>query len=149
MGHVIIENRSGLVVAASVTHATGTAEREAAAAMVEEMGAAQPITLGADKAYDTADFVAEMRRQDVTPHVTQNDKRRRSAIDRRTTRHAGYAVSQRVRKRIEEVFGWVKGPGGQRKTRFRGSARVALAFTFAAAAYNLIRLPKLLGAAAA
>ncbi len=85
----------------------------------------------------------------MTPHVTQNDKGRRSAIDRRTTRHAGYKVSQRVRKRIEEVFGWVKGPGGQRKTRFRGMARVALAFTFAAAAYNLIRVPKLLLSAAA
>jgi len=149
MGHVIMENRSGLVITASVTHATGTAEREAAAAMVDEMDDAHRITLGADKAYDTVDFVAEMRRLGVTPHVTQNDKGRRSAIDRRTTRHAGYKISQRVRKRIEEVFGWVKGPGGQRKTHFRGTARVALAFTFAAAAYNLIRLPKLLRPVAA
>jgi IS5 family transposase len=148
MGHVMMENRSGLVVAATTTLATGTAEREAAEAMVGERSDGHRITLGADKAYDTADFVAEMRRQGVTPHVTQNNKRRRSAIDSRTTRHPGYTLSQRVRKRIEEVFGWMKMVGGQRKTRYRGTAKVGWMFTLSAAAYNLIRLPKLLAAAA-
>src|SRR5664279_5347452 len=137
------ENRYGLVVASATTLATGTAERETAEAMVGEMPAEGRITLGADKAYHTADFVAEMRRQGVTPHIAQNNKRRRSAIDGRTTRHAGYRVSQRVRKRIEEVFGWMKTVGGQRKTRYRGTAKVSWMFTLSAAAYNLIRLPKL------
>ena len=148
MGHVVMENRNGLVVAATSTFATGTAEREAAEATVGKMPADGCITLGADKAYDTADFVAEMRRQGVTPHVTQNNKRRRSAIDGRTTRHAGYQASQRMRKRIEEVFGWMKTVGGQRKTRYRGSAKVGWMFTLSAAAYNLIRLPNLLRVAA-
>ena len=148
MGHAVMENRHGLVVDAAVTLATGTAEREAAAAMAGEMTGGHRITLGAGKAYDTAAFVAEMRRLGVTPHVARNGKGRRSAIDGRTTRHAGYGVSPRVRKRIEEVFGWMKTVGGQRKTRFRGTARVGMAFTFAAAAYNLIRMPKLLSAAA-
>jgi transposase/IS5 family transposase len=148
MGHVVMENRSGLVVAASTTPATGTAEREAAEAMIGDLDSSHRITLAADKAYDAADFVAEMRRLGVTPHVTQNDKGRRSAIDGRTTRHAGYAVSQRVRKRIEEVFGWMKTVGGQRKTRYRGTARVGWMFTLSAAAYNLVRMPKLLGVAA-
>ena len=115
--------------------------------MIEEISDGHRITLGTDKAYDTADFVAEMRRQGVTPHVTQNNKRRRSAIDGRTTRHAGYKVSQRVRKRIEEVFGWMKTVGGQRKTRYRGTAKVGWMFTLSAAAYNLIRMPKLLAVA--
>ena len=148
LGHVIMENRSGLVVAASLTPATGTAEREAAVAMVEALGGGQRITLGADKAYDTADFVAEMRRLRVTPHMAQNDTNRRSAIDGRTTRHPGYAVSLRKRKRIEEVFGWMKTAAGMRKTRHRGTARVGWMFTLTAAAYNLVRMPKLLGAAA-
>ena len=148
MGHVVMENRNGLVVAAEATLATGTAEREAAAAMVGELPAGGRITLGADKAYDTADFVAGMRQMEVTAHVAQNDKRRRSAIDARTTRHAGYKVSLRVRKRIEEVFGWMKTVGGQRKTRYRGTARMGWMFTLAAAAYNLIRMPKLLAAEA-
>ena len=148
MGHVVMENRSGLVVDATTTTATGTAEREAAEAMVGELPAGGRITLGADKAYDTADFVAGMRQLDVTPHVAQNDKRRRSAIDGRTTRHAGYEVSLRVRKRIEEVFGWMKTVGGQRKTRYRGTGRVGWMFTLSAAAYNLIRMPRLLAAAA-
>jgi len=148
MGHVVMENRSGLVVVATTTLATGTAEREAAEAMIDELSGSHRITLGADKAYDTVDFVAEMRRQGVTPHVTQNNKRRRSAIDGRTTHHAGYKVSQRVRKRIEEVFGWMKTVGGQRKTRYRGTAKVGWMFTLSAAAYNLIRMPKLLAAAA-
>jgi transposase len=148
MGHVVMENRGGLVVAASTTPATGTAEREAAEAMVGELEGSHRITLGADKAYDTADFVAEMRRIGVTPHVAQNDKGRRSAVDGRTTRHGGYQVSIRHRKRIEEVFGWMKTVGGQRKTRYRGTARVGWMFTLSAAAYDLIRLPKLLSAAA-
>jgi transposase len=148
MGHVVMENRAGLVMAASTTHATGTAEREAAAAMVGELNGSRRITLGADKAYDTADFVAEMRRFGVTPHVAQNDNGRRSAIDGRTTRHDGYKASLRHRKRIEEVFGWIKTAGGQRKTRYRGTARVGWMFTLTAAAYNLIRMPKLLNAAA-
>jgi len=148
MGHVVMENRNGLVVETSTTLATGTAEREAASEMMEELSDGHRITVGADKAYDTADFVAEMRRQGVTPHVAQNNKNRRSAIDGRTTRHPGYKVSQRIRKRIEEVFGWMKTVGGQRKTRLRGTARVGWMFTLGAAAYNLVRLPKLLAAAA-
>ena len=148
MGHVVMENRNGLVVAAQMTPATGTAEREAAVAMVEDLANGQRITLGADKAYDTADFVAEMRRLGVTPHVSQNTNGRRSAIDRRTTRHPGYAISVRVRKRIEEVFGWIKTTGGLRKTRHRGTALVGWMFTLAAAAYNVVRIPKLLAAAA-
>lgn len=147
MGHVVMENRSGLVIAASTTRATGTAEREAAEAMVGDLDGSRRITLGADKAYDTADFVAEMRRIGVTPHVAQNDNGRRSAIDGRTTRHGGYKVSLRHRKRIEEVFGWMKTAGGLRKTRYRGTGRVGWMFTLSAAAYNLIRLPKLLNAA--
>ena len=106
------------------------------------------ITVGADKAYDTSDFVAEMRRLGVTPHVSQNIKGRRSAIDGRTTRHPGYAVSGRVRKRIEEILGWMKSAAGFRKTRHRGTDRVGWMFTLNAAAYNLVRLPKLLGATA-
>ena len=145
MGHVVMENRNGLVVAAAMTPATGTAEREAAVAMIEQPADGKHITLGADKAYDTADFVAEMRRLGVTPHVSQNDKGRRSAIDGRTTRHPGYAVSLRVRKRIEEVFGWIKTVGGLRKTRHRGTALVGWMFTLAAAAYNVVPDPQAAG----
>ena len=148
LGHVVRENSSGLVVDANTTLATGTAERNAAAEMLEELSGGLRITVGAERAYDTADFAAEMRRQGVTPHVAPNDKNRRSAIDGRTTRHPGYATSQRIRKRIEEVFGWMKTVGGQRKTRLRGTARVGWMFSLAAAAYNLIRLPKLLAGAA-
>jgi transposase len=144
MGNALMENRNGLVVDATLTTATGTAEREAATAMVEDLPAGGRITLGGDKAYDTQDFVAEMRRLGVTPHVSQNTKGRRSAIDGRTTRHVGYAVSVRVRKRIEEVFGWIKTVGSLRKTRHRGTARVGWMFTFVAAAYNLVRIPKIL-----
>ena len=104
-----------------------------------------PITLGGDKGFDARDFVMELREMNVTPHVAQNTSRR-SAIDRRTTRHPGYDISQRVRKRIEEGFGWMKTIGGQRKTRFRGAERVGWSFAFAAAAYNLVRLPKLMAA---
>jgi hypothetical protein len=148
MGHVAIENRHCLVVDALTTLATGTAEREAGVEMVGAIPGRHRITIGCDKAYDTQDFVADMRSLGATPHVTQNDKGRRSAIDGRTTRHAGYQVSLLVRKRIEAVFGWMKTIGGQRKTRFRGTPRVSWMFTLAAAAYDLIRLPKLLGAAA-
>src|ERR1700689_956313 len=148
MGHVVMENRNGLVVATELTPATGTAEREAAMAMIEDLAGNQRITLAADKAYDTADFVAEMRRLRGTPHVTQNTKGRRSAIDGRTPRHAGYTVSLRVRKRIEEVFGWIKTTGGLGKTRLSGTALVGWMFTLTAAAYNLVRLPKLLAVAA-
>jgi transposase len=148
MGHALMENRNGLVVDACLTEANGQAERIAALHMIEPR-ADRPtaITLGADKAYDTRDFVNELRSMNATPHVAQNTNGRASAIDGRTTRHAGYAVSQRIRKRIEEAFGWVKTVAGQARTKFRGRERVAWAFAFAAAAYNLARLPKLLAAA--
>jgi len=144
MGHVLMENRNGLVVDARLTRATGTAEREAALAMIDERPGTHRITLGADKAYDVAAFVASLRDRVVSPHVTQNTKGRRSAIDGRTTRHPGYAVSLRIRKRIEEVFGWVKTSAGLSKTRHRGLDRVGWSFTLTVAAYNLVRLPKLL-----
>jgi len=146
MGHLLMENRSGLVVAAKLTPATGRAEREAAIAMVEAVPGRHRITLGADKGYDAGDFVADLRALNVTPHVAQNTNGRRSRIDGRTTRHPGYGASQKARKRIEEAFGWVKAVAGQRKTKFRGGDRVGWAFTLAIAAYNLIRLPKLLTA---
>ena len=145
MGHGLMENRHGLLVDACLTTADGHGERNAALHMIEAL-ADRPtkISLGADKGYDSEVFVNELRSLNVTPHVAQNDNGRRSAIDGRTTRHAGYAVSQRIRKRIEEAFGWIKTIGGGRKTRFRGIERVGWAFTFAACAYNLVRLPKLL-----
>jgi transposase len=145
LGHALMENRSGLVVGACLTPADGHAERIAALALIEPYAdRPRPITLGADKGFDVEDFVNELRAMNVTPHVAQTTSRRRSAIDGRTTRHAGYAISQRIRKRIEEAFGWIKTVAGHEKTRFRGVSRVGLAFTFAAAAYNLVRLPKLL-----
>jgi transposase len=147
MGHVLMENRNGLVVDAMLTHATGTAEREAALAMLARMAGRHRITLGADKAYDTTGFIAALRGIKVTPHVAQNNNGRRSAIDGRTTRHAGYTLSVRIRKKIEEIFGWAKTSGGLRKTRHRGQARVGWNFTLTAAAYNLVRLPKLLAGA--
>jgi transposase len=147
MGHVLMENRHGLVVAAELTRAAGFAERRAAVELVAARAGAGPITVGADRAYDAADFVRELRELGATPHVAQNTAGRRSAIDGRTTRHAGYRQSQRARHRIEEVFAWVKTIAGQSKTKFRGLDRVRWYFTLAAAAYNLIRLPKLLGAA--
>jgi transposase len=145
MGHALMENRHGLLVDACLTLADGHAERIAALHMIEPR-AERPraITLGADKAYDAEDFINELRAMRVTPHVAQNTNGRRSAIDGRTTRHGGYLVSQRVRKRIEEAFGWIKLVAGHEQTRFRGRDRVGWAFTFAAAAYNLVRLPKLL-----
>jgi len=150
IGHVLMENRNGLVVDAELTRASGHAERFAALEMVKgvtgEDGTTRPVTVGGDKGFDTADFVIELRELGAVPHVAQNTNGRRSAIDGRTTRHTGYAVSQCIRKRIEEVFGWAKTVAGQRKTRFRGLPRVRWSFTFAMAAYNLIRLPKLLRA---
>jgi transposase len=145
IGHGLMENRHGLLVDACLTLADGHAERVAALHMIEpHADRPQAITLGADKAYDAEDFVNELRSMRVTPHVAQNTSCRSSAIDGRTTRHGGYAVSQRVRKRIEEAFGWIKTVARQEKTRFRGRDRVGWAFTFTAAAYNLVRLPKLM-----
>jgi len=148
IGHGLMENRHGLLVDACLTLADGHAERAAALHMIEPR-ADRPtaITLGADKAYDAEDFVNELRSMNVTPHVAQNTSGRSSTIDGRTTRHGGYAVSQRIRKRIEEAFGWIKTIAGQEKSRFRGRDRVGWAFTFAAAAYNLVRLPKLIAEA--
>jgi transposase len=146
MGHLLMENRNGLIVDALVTQATGTAERDAAEAMLSRQRGRHRATLGADKAYDVAGFVSGLRALNVTPHVAQNTTGRRSAIDARTTRHPGYATSQRIRKRIEESFGWIKTVGGLRKTRHRGTARVGWMFTLTAAACNLVRLPKLLQA---
>jgi len=149
MGHGLMENRNGLVVEACLTEADGHAERVAALHMIEPFAdRPRAITLGADKGYDAEDFVNELRSMRVTPHLAQNTSGRRSAIDGRTTRHPGYAVSLRIRKRIEEAFGWIKTIGGQRKTRFRGRDRVGWAFIFSAAAYNLVRLPRLLAASA-
>jgi transposase len=147
MGHVLMENRHGLVVDAALTLATGTAERDAAAAMLTTIPTRRRATLGADKAYDTRDFVARCRALTVTPHVAQNTSRRRSAIDARTTRHAGYALSQRLRKRGEEIFGWMKMIGLMRKTRHRGQARVGWQFLFTAAVYDLMRMRRLVAAA--
>jgi transposase len=151
MGHALAENRHGLVVGVTLTQATGTAEREAAKAMIEahDPGSERRLTLGADKAYDTAEFVADLRGMCVTPHVAQNNKGRRSAIDGRTTRHEGYAVSQKKRKLIEEAFGWAKTIGGLARPMRVGKARVGYAFTFIMAAYDLIRLPRLFAEAAA
>jgi transposase len=141
MGHALVENRNGLVVNTRVTQATGTAEREAALVMAGEIGG--PATIGGDKNFDTKDFVHGCRVLDVTPHVAQNDTNRSSAIDGRTTRHPGYSVSQKKRKRIEEVFGWMKTVGLMRKTRHRGTDLVGWMFQFGAAAYNLVRMRNL------
>ena len=149
IGHALMENRNGLVVDACLTQADGHSERTAALHMIEPRAdRPRPITLGADKGYDAEDFVNELRSMNATPHVAQNTNGRASAIDGRTTRHAGYAASQRIRKRIEEAFGWIKTVAGQARTKFRGRERVGWAFAFAAAAYNLARLPKLLGTSA-
>lgn len=140
----LIENKNGLLVSLSLEQATGTAEREAALAMLYWRGGRQRITLGGDKGYDTKDFVAGCRQLNVTPHVAQNiGKHRGSAIDVRTTSPPGYAVSQRKRKLIEEVWGWMKVVGGFRKSRFVGQARTAMAAFLVGAAYNLIRIAKL------
>ena len=146
MGHLLMENRNGLIVDAELTQATGWAERAAAEAMIEDAAPAGRVTLAADKGYDTAGHVAWLRKMGVTPHVAQNTNGRRSAIDGRTTRHRGYAISQRIRKRIEEPFGWIKLAAGFRQTKHRGRDRVGWMFSLKAAACNLIRLPKLLEA---
>jgi transposase len=143
MGHVLMENRHGLIVSPRLTTATGTAEREAAEDLVGNLRGRHRITVGADKAYDTQDFVQSLRTLKASPHVAQNCKGRESAIDGRTTRHPGYAVSQRLRKRVEEIFGWIKTVGNLRKTRHRGQERVGWMFTFTAAAYNLVRIRNL------
>ena len=144
-GHVLMENRNGLAVNGCVTQATGRAEPQAAMAMVEAIPGWHRITLGADKGYDSKEFVAELRDHQVTPHVACKAT---TIIDERTIRHPGYLISQQKRKRIEEIFGWLKTVAGLRKTRHRGAARVGWMFRFALAVYNLIRMRNLLSAAA-
>jgi len=149
LGHVLMENRNGLVVDAELTKATGTAEREAAQTLVKRANKRHKgkTTVGGDKAYDTHGFVEQMRTLGVTPHVAQNNTNRSSAIDERTTRHPGYGISQRKRKLVEEVFGWLKTIGLQRKTHHRGVRRSGWMFTFAAAVYNLVRIKNLVAGA--
>jgi transposase len=143
-GNLLVENRNGLIVNTEVFEANGTAERDAALVMLAQIPGTKQVTVGGDKAYDTADFVAECRNLKVTPHVAQNLERSGgSAIDARTTQHVGYAISQRKRKRIEECFGWLKTIALLRKVRHRGLFKVEWNFTFAAAAYNLIRIRNL------
>jgi len=150
MGHVLMENRNGLAVDAALTRATGTAEREAALAMIDRRNRRRRITLGADKAYDAATFVEALRQRRVTPHIAVNGAVsklgtiRKTAMNPRTTCRPGYRISQVCRKRIEEVFGWIKAQAGLAKVKLRGRAKAEAVFTFAVAAYNLIRIPKLL-----
>ena len=151
IGHALMENRHGLAVGGGISQATGTAERQTALDLIDSRcRRRRRITLGADKAYDVAQFVHDLRGRSVTPHITidghlsKTGKPRKTAVDGRTTRHAGYDISQRCRKRIEEVFGWIKSSAGLAKVKLRGRDRVNDAFTLALAAYNLIRLPKLL-----
>jgi hypothetical protein len=155
MGHLLMENRNALAVDAALTHATGTAEREAALAMLDRRNRSGRITLGADKAYDVTAFVEDLRERKVTPHIAVNGSVskhgvvRKTAVDGRTIRHAGYAISQILRKRIEEAFGWIKAQAGFDQVKVRGLAKADVVFTFAVAAYNLIRIPKLLAQTAA
>jgi len=150
MGHVLMENRNGLAVDAMLTHATGRAEREAALTILDRRKPGRRITLGADKAYDVTAFVEDLRSRQVTPHIAINGRVskhgvvRKTGVDGRTTRHPGYRVSQICRKRIEEVFGWIKAQAGLAKVKVRGCAKAEAVFTFAVVAYNLIRIPKLL-----
>ena len=154
IGHTLMENRHGLAVDGSLTLATGTAEREAALQMLDRRKGRRRITLGADKAYDVRQFIKALRSRRVTPHVaidghlSKTGKPRSTAVDGRTKRHSGYEVSQRCRKRIEEVFGWIKASAGLAKVKLRGRRKIEAAFTLGLAAYNLIRLPKLLAAPA-
>jgi len=143
--HALMENRNGLLVDLRIGEANGRAEREIALQMIDgALSRRRRVTLGADKGYDTRDFVEGCRERNVVPHVAQNAHAyRRSAIDSRTTRHAGYAISQRIRKRVEEIFGWAKTIANFRRTRFRGKARTQLAAFFVGAAYNLLRIAKL------
>jgi transposase len=149
--HALMENRNGLLVELQIAPATGTAERDAAIEMMDDyLPGGDRITLAGDKGYDTRDFIEKCRERNVTPHVAQNaGPRRRSAIDGRTTRHAGYAISQVFRKRVEEIFGWLKTVANFRKTRFKGIERTQLASYLVGAAYNLMRMAKLLAAAPA
>jgi transposase len=151
MGHALMENRNGLLVDFQLSQATGTAERAAVPTLIDQARERgfRLETLGADKGYDTQACAADLRQRQVTPHVTQNTSGRRSAIDRRTTRHAGYAISQCIRKRVEEIFGWMKTVGGFRRTRYRGLERTRLAGYLVAAAYNLVRMVKLMAVATA
>lgn len=142
-GHVLMENRNGMAVNGCVTQAEGRAEPQAALAMVEEIPGEHRVTLGADKGYDSKEFVRELRDHQVTPHIACKQT---SIIDARTTRHPGYVISQHKRKRVEEIFGWIKTVAGLRKTRHRGVARVGWMFTFALAAYNLVRMRNLAAA---
>jgi transposase len=144
MGHVLMENRNGLLVQTFLTEATGRAEREAAMLMVEAIPSGKRVTLGGDKNYDTRELVRELRRMNITPHVAQNHTNRCSAIDERTTRHTGYEISQRKRKRVEQTFGWMKMVGMLRKVKLRGIEKVGWLFTFTGAAYNLCRLRNLM-----
>ena len=148
LGHVLMENRHGLVVNTRLTPATGTAEREAAIALLDRRPTTRRITLGGDKNDDTHQFVQDLRAVQVTPHVAQHTTHRASAIDGRTTRHPGYTVSQQKRKRVEELFGWLKTVGLLRKVKLRGVPRVGWLFTFAATVYNLVRMRNLVEAAA-
>jgi len=143
LGHVLTENRHGLVVDVELTQATGRGEREAALGMLDRRCPRGRATLGADRGYDSRDFIAACRERSVTPHVAQHQARRRSAVDGRVTRHAGYAQSQRRRKVVEEVFGWMKTVGGLRKLRYAGRSRNRLCLQLTAAAYNLLRIAKL------
>jgi IS5 family transposase len=146
MAHALMENRNGLLADFQVTPATGRAEREAAPDLVDNawQRGFRPRTLGGDKGYDTEECVSALRARDVTPHIARNTTNRRSAIDGRTTRHPGFALSQKARKRVEEVFGWMKTVGGFRRTRYRGVDRTGLAGYLVAAAYNLVRMSRLL-----
>ncbi len=146
-GSVLMENRHGIVVDAELRPATGTVEWDAALTMVERHPSTKRISLGADKHYDTKAFVAALRKMMVTPHVAQNTTNRKSAIDGRTTSHPNYRISQKVRKRVEEIFGWMKTVGVFRKTRYIGTEKVGWHFTLTAAAYNLVRMRKLLSTA--
>jgi transposase len=149
LGHTLVENRSGLIVGTYLTQADGYAERDAALLMIEKKRRQtnKPMTLGADKAYDTQDFVAALREFHVTPHVAQNDRNRKSAIDQRTTRHKSYQISQAKRYWVEKPFGWMKSVGLLRKVKLRGREKLWWLFTFTAAAFNLWRIPKLQAAA--
>jgi transposase len=146
LGHALVENRNGLIAAAMVTHADGYAERDAALLMLAEkqQDRARRITVGADKAYDSEDFVRTVRELNVTPHITRNDKNRSSNLDRRTTRHRGYAISLSRRWLIEKGFGWLKQTGPLRQVKLRGLAKVDWLFVFSCAAHNLLRLPRLI-----
>jgi transposase len=148
LGHVLLEHRSGLIVDAMVTPADGHGERDAALVMLERRPGRHRLTVAADKGYDMREFVTTLRAMTVTPHVAQHTRRRRSAIDGRTTRHPGYARSQQKRKLVEQGFGWMKTIGGLRKLRHRGGPLVDWIFTFTAAAYNIVRMRRLLPATA-